>query len=204
MSSYTYQAHIASSEPMTNKVPQGSSLGSCLTLASPNPHYKPTFGSLTLCQVLSVESQKQISLPAALSNNILCSYKANVKKKASIVHLYMIYYFVIFQSCGDFFTEKKGVYIDCVEFCIRYIRNKIVPTYDFPVAAVTFFFLLVWQCGRCLVQIFPFWVSLPVFRMNIFVIFSSPYCLAFSKGKPENFRFSTKDSNKVFLCSGKM
>ena len=53
-------AHIALSETMTNRIKQGSSLGLCPTFPSPNPHFKPTFGSLTLRQVLSVGRQRQI------------------------------------------------------------------------------------------------------------------------------------------------
>ena len=41
---------------------QGLSLDSCLTFPSPNPHFKPTFESLTVCQVLSDRRQRQISL----------------------------------------------------------------------------------------------------------------------------------------------
>ena len=47
---------------MISIVQQGSSLGSCLTFPPPNSHYKPSFGSLTLCQVSSGERQRQISL----------------------------------------------------------------------------------------------------------------------------------------------
>ena len=43
-----YVAHITLSEPMTSRVQQGSSLGSCSTFPSPNPHYNPTFGSFDL------------------------------------------------------------------------------------------------------------------------------------------------------------
>ena len=43
------------------KSKQGSSWGSCPTFSSPNPHYNPTFESLTLCQVLSGGRQRQIS-----------------------------------------------------------------------------------------------------------------------------------------------
>ena len=56
MSSKAHQAHIARSEPMTSKVKQGSSLGSCPTFPSLNPHYNRPL-SLNLCQVLSGESQ---------------------------------------------------------------------------------------------------------------------------------------------------
>ena len=60
MSCEAHQAYIALSEPMTSIVQQGSSLGSCPISLSINPHYKPTFGSLNLCQLLSEGSQWQI------------------------------------------------------------------------------------------------------------------------------------------------
>ena len=60
MSSYAHQAHIALSEPMTSKVQQSSSLGLCPTFPSTNPHFKLTFRSLTLCEVLSGGRQRQI------------------------------------------------------------------------------------------------------------------------------------------------
>ena len=45
---------------MISKVQQGLSLGSCTTFPSPNLHFELTFGSLTLCQVLSSGKQRQI------------------------------------------------------------------------------------------------------------------------------------------------
>ena len=45
---------------MTIKHQQGSSLGSCPIFPSPNIHFKPTFRSLTLCQVLSGGRQRKI------------------------------------------------------------------------------------------------------------------------------------------------
>ena len=60
MSSSAHQANIVLSEPMTSQVQRGSSLGSCPTFPSPNSHFKPTFGSLTLCQVLSGGKLRQI------------------------------------------------------------------------------------------------------------------------------------------------
>ena len=45
---------------ITNKVQQGSSLGFCPTFPSLKPHFKLTFESLTLCQVLYDERQRQI------------------------------------------------------------------------------------------------------------------------------------------------
>ena len=77
MSSKAHQAHIAPSEPMTSLVQlethiaqseplssinqQGSSLGLCPTSPTLNPHCKPSFMSLNLCQVLSDGRQTQIS-----------------------------------------------------------------------------------------------------------------------------------------------
>ena len=45
---------------MTSIVQQGSSLSSCPTFPSPNPHFNPTYESLTLCQVLSGGRKWQI------------------------------------------------------------------------------------------------------------------------------------------------
>ena len=45
---------------MSSIVQQCLSLGLCPTFPSPNPHYKLTFGSLTLCQSLSCGRQKRI------------------------------------------------------------------------------------------------------------------------------------------------
>ena len=56
-----HQAHIALSEQMFSTVQQGSSLGSSPTSLSLNSHYKPTFGSLTLCQLLFGGRQRQIN-----------------------------------------------------------------------------------------------------------------------------------------------
>ena len=61
MSSQAHQAHIALSGPMTNIVQQGSNLGSYSTFSSPNPYYNSTFGSVTLCQVLSDGRPRQIA-----------------------------------------------------------------------------------------------------------------------------------------------
>ena len=52
--SEAHLAHIALSEPMTSIVLQGSRHSLCPTSPFSNSHYKPTFGSLTLCQVLYV------------------------------------------------------------------------------------------------------------------------------------------------------
>ena len=52
-SSKAHQAHIALNEPMISIVKQGLSQDLSQTFPSLNPHFKPTFGSLTLCQVLS-------------------------------------------------------------------------------------------------------------------------------------------------------
>ena len=49
-------AHMALSELMTCIDQQGLSLGTSLTSPSLNPHYKATFRSLTLCHVLSGET----------------------------------------------------------------------------------------------------------------------------------------------------
>ena len=46
---------------MTSIDQQGSSLGSSPTFPSPNLHFKPTFRSLTLCQILSGGRQRQIT-----------------------------------------------------------------------------------------------------------------------------------------------
>ena len=62
MSCQVHQAHIALCEPMTSIVQQSSSLGWSPTSPSLNLHYKPTFGSLTLCQVLEGGRQRQIKL----------------------------------------------------------------------------------------------------------------------------------------------
>ena len=59
-SSWAHQAHITLSEPMITILKQVSNLGSGLTFPSPNSHYKLTFGSLTLCQVLSGVRQRQL------------------------------------------------------------------------------------------------------------------------------------------------
>ena len=71
-----YQAHIALSGSMTSIVKQSSSLGSCPTFPSPNPHFKLTFGFLILCQVLSGGRQRQISTLVVLFNAKFksCSY----------------------------------------------------------------------------------------------------------------------------------
>ena len=81
MSSQTHQAHITLSElmtsiiqlpahlahitlrwPVTSTNRQGLSLGSCPIPRSFISHYKLTFLSLTLCQVLSGGRQQQIAL----------------------------------------------------------------------------------------------------------------------------------------------
>ena len=62
MSSKAHLAHIALNEPITSIVHQCSSLSSSPTSPSRNPLYKPTFGSLTLCQVQSGWRQWQIPL----------------------------------------------------------------------------------------------------------------------------------------------
>ena len=49
------------SDPMTSIVHHGSRQGSSSTSLSLNSHYKPTFGLLTLCQVLSWGRQWQIT-----------------------------------------------------------------------------------------------------------------------------------------------
>ena len=59
------QAHVTLREPTSSIDLQGSSLSSCLTPPSLNPHYKPTFESLTMCQVLSGGRQRQIISSAA-------------------------------------------------------------------------------------------------------------------------------------------
>ena len=58
--SLAHQAYIALGEPVTGMDEQGSRLGSCPTFPSSNPQFKPTFGSLTLCQVLSGGRQQQM------------------------------------------------------------------------------------------------------------------------------------------------
>ena len=60
MSSKAYQAHIVLSWPMTTIVKQDSSRGTSPTFPSSNLHFKPTFGSLTLCRVLSSGRQRKI------------------------------------------------------------------------------------------------------------------------------------------------
>ena len=67
ISSKDHQVHIKLSEPLTGIVQQGSSLGLNQTSASFNPHYNPTFGSLTLCQVLSGRRQRQINRKISVS-----------------------------------------------------------------------------------------------------------------------------------------
>ena len=61
MSSKAHQAHIVLNESMTSIVQQ--SFGSCPTSSSLNPYYNPTFGSLTLCHVLSGGRQRQVLSP---------------------------------------------------------------------------------------------------------------------------------------------
>ena len=61
MSSKGHQTRIALSEPMTGIVQQGLSLSSSMTSPSLNTHFKSTFVSLTLCQVLPYGRQRQIN-----------------------------------------------------------------------------------------------------------------------------------------------
>ena len=65
-------AHTAPSEPETSIVHQGSSVSSGLTFPSLNAHYKPTFVSLTSCQVLYDGSQQQIPSMKPMPTAFLC------------------------------------------------------------------------------------------------------------------------------------
>ena len=65
MSCKAHQAHIALSEPMTSVVQQGSSLGSCPTSPTFNPHYSRLLGHWPC--VKSCETEKLNDLESGLS-----------------------------------------------------------------------------------------------------------------------------------------
>ena len=74
---------------MTNIVQQGSSLSSGPTPLFLNPHFKLTFSSLILCQVLSGGRQRQISsFIWVLKSNHITSESSNQMARAEIDWLY--------------------------------------------------------------------------------------------------------------------
>ena len=128
---------------MTSKVQQGLNLGLSLTSPTHNPYFNLTFGSLTLCQVLSGGRQKQLIYPLliySLSLSIIWC------KALCIIIVLSLFLDQISEWSEEFITrETTNILTSLISLQLQYLVSScflVIQRYSLLI----FSFISAWLC----------------------------------------------------------